>query len=190
MEGYYESREEINERRGRLETEFERIFPKPEAPYEETARKIANESLKGYKPTSVEDATLFFMSSYIKSMFDVAVVESHHTGKADHPSGTALMIASRLIDAIDRKKRIVTGCPDGRIAEDVIEISSVRVGSEPGTHTLIMDGGADTIEITHKARSREGFASGAIMAAEWIVNRNNGIYTLDDFIQDISGGRI
>ena len=122
--------------------------------------------------------------------YDVAVVESHHTGKADHPSGTALMIASRLIDAIDRKKRIVTGCPDGRIAEDVIEISSVRVGSEPGTHTLIMDGGADTIEITHKARSREGFASGAIMAAEWIVNRNNGIYTLDDFIQDISGGRI
>ena len=82
MEGYYESREEINERRGRLEAEFERIFPKPEAPYEETARKIANESLKGYKPTSVEDATLFFMSSYIKSIFDVAVVE-----RAINPEG-------------------------------------------------------------------------------------------------------
>lgn len=82
MEGYYNNWEEINERRGRLEAEFEKIFPKPEAPYEETARKITNESLKGYKPTSAEDATLSFMSSYFKSMLDAAVVE-----RAVNPEG-------------------------------------------------------------------------------------------------------
>ena len=121
--------------------------------------------------------------------YDAAVVEAHHSAKADHPSGTALMIASNIIGNLGRKKQIGIGCPDGRIADDVLEISSVRVGSVPGTHSVIFDSDADTIELKHTARSRSGFAAGAIKAAEWITGQENGIYTMDDFMADILGGR-
>ena len=99
------------------------------------------------------------------------------------------MIASNIIGNLGRKKQIGIGCPDGRIADDVLEISSVRVGSAPGTHTVIFDSDADTIELKHTARSRSGFAAGAIKAAEWIIGQENGIYTMDDFMADILGGR-
>ena len=122
--------------------------------------------------------------------FDVSVSEVHHRMKADAPSGTALMIADRLLKGIERKKELVIGNPEGRIAEDAINISSVRVGSEPGTHTITIDGDADTITLTHRARSREGFARGAVKAAEWLVEKPCGIYTMDDFIRDMLGGRI
>ena len=121
--------------------------------------------------------------------YDAAVVETHHRAKADHPSGTALMIASGIIENLSRKKSIGIGCPDGRIADDVLEISSVRVGSVPGTHAVFFDSAVDTIELRHTARSRSGFASGAIKAAEWIIRKDNGIYKMDDFITDILGGR-
>ena len=121
--------------------------------------------------------------------YDVAVTEIHHRGKADHPSGTALMIASKLLETIDRKKRIEIGCPEGRIAEDALEVSSLRVGSVPGTHTAVFDSAVDTIEITHTARSRAGFASGAIKAAEWLSGKDNGVYTMDDYMADTLGGR-
>ena len=67
-------------------------------------------------------------------------------------------------------------------------ITSERVGYVPGIHTVTIDGSADTIEITHTARSREGFASGAVKAAEWLVNQNSGIYTMDDFVSSLIGG--
>ena len=123
------------------------------------------------------------------NQYDVAVTEIHHRGKADHPSGTALMIASKLLETIDRKKRIEIGCPEGRIAEDALEVSSLRVGSVPGTHTAVFDSAVDTIEVTHTARSRAGFASGAIKAAEWLSGKDNGIYTMDDYMADTLGGR-
>ena len=109
--------------------------------------------------------------------------------QADHPSGTALMIASKLLETIDRKKRIEIGCPEGRIAEDALEVSSLRVGSVPGTHTAVFDSAVDTIGVTHTARSRAGFASGAIKAAEWLSGKDNGIYTMDDYMADTLGGR-
>ena len=119
--------------------------------------------------------------------YDVAVREVHHRAKKDAPSGTAMMTAECLLGEIGRKKRIVqyTG---GKIDEDAIGITSERVGYVPGIHTVTIDGKADTIEITHTARSREGFASGAIKAAQWILTQDTGIYTMDDFISSLIGG--
>ena len=121
--------------------------------------------------------------------YDAAVIETHHSAKADHPSGTALMIASRLIEGLGRKTHAEIGCPEGRIPADALQISSVRVGSVPGTHSVIFDSPVDTIELRHAARSRAGFAAGAIRAAEWICRQDNGIYTMDDFMADTAGGR-
>ena len=78
-----------------------------------------------------------------------------------------MMTASCLLDEIDRKERIVQ-YSGGKIDENAIGITSERVGYVPGIHTVTIDGRADTIEITHTARSREGFASGAVKAAEWL----------------------
>ena len=121
--------------------------------------------------------------------YDLSVSEIHHRMKADAPSGTALMIADRLLKGLGRKDHLVIGNPDGVIAESGLEVSSMRVGSEPGTHTVTIDGESDTITLTHRARSREGFARGAIRAAEWLLRQDNGIYTMDDFISDMLGGR-
>ncbi len=121
--------------------------------------------------------------------YDLSVSEIHHRMKADAPSGTALMIADRLLKGLGRKDHLVIGNPDGVIAENGLEVSSMRVGSEPGTHTVTIDGESDTITLTHRARSREGFARGAIRAAEWLLRQDNGIYTMDDFISDMLGGR-
>ncbi|MDR2543633.1 MAG: 4-hydroxy-tetrahydrodipicolinate reductase, partial [Treponema sp.] len=63
---------------------------------------------------------------------------------------------------------------------------SLRVGSVPGQHSLFFDSSADTIEITHTARSREGFASGAVHAAQWLtVNKRQGVFTIDDMLKDL-----
>ena len=126
----------------------------------------------------------------IFSDYDISLMEIHHRMKADHPSGTALMAAERILSGTRRKTHILTDCPDGRIGDDALLVSSIRTGSEPGTHTMIMDSTADTIEITHRARSREGFARGAVMAAEWLTAKVNGIYTMDDLISDITGGNV
>ena len=120
--------------------------------------------------------------------YDVSISEAHHRGKADAPSGTALMAAEKLLKTVERKKSLQIGNPDGRITEDRINISSVRVGSVPGIHTVLIDSSADTIEITHTARSREGFAEGALRAARWLISKPAGFYTMDDFVSDLLGG--
>ena len=122
--------------------------------------------------------------------YDAAISEVHHRQKADSPSGTALMAAERILATVSRKKGLQIGNPDGRIDPGKLAVSSMRVGSVPGIHTLTIDGAADTITITHTARSREGFAEGAIKAAAWICRQKAGLYTMDDFINDMLGGRL
>ncbi|MDY5930935.1 MAG: 4-hydroxy-tetrahydrodipicolinate reductase [Candidatus Ornithospirochaeta sp.] len=119
--------------------------------------------------------------------YDIAVREVHHAGKADCPSGTAEMIASRILEAVDRKKSILSGNPSGPIKPDQLQVSSERVGKEPGLHQVIIDSDADTITLEHHARSREGFARGAIRAAKWIIGKEPGLYTMDDFVSDLLG---
>ncbi|HOT63301.1 MAG TPA: 4-hydroxy-tetrahydrodipicolinate reductase [Treponemataceae bacterium] len=120
-------------------------------------------------------------------VYDVAALEAHHNQKADSPSGTALEIARRLLAGIDRKKRLVTDAFDRRPEPDELHLASVRVGSVPGTHTVIFDSPADTIEITHTARNREGFALGAVRGLEWLlaVPGRKGLFTMDEVFKDL-----
>lgn len=102
-------------------------------------------------------------------LYDVAGIEEHHEKKLDAPSGTAKNIIKAIAD-------------NSNLAEEEIPFTSVRCGHIPGTHTVLFDSKDDTISFTHTARSREGFALGALTAAQWIKDKK-GIYTMDDMLQ-------
>lgn len=116
--------------------------------------------------------------------YDLLLHEAHHKHKKDSPSGTALTLATKILDQVDRKDTLVTEVLHRAIEENELQVSSVRGGSIPGTHRLTLDSEADTIEISHVARSRGGFALGAVMAAEWVRERS-GLLTVDDFLSDL-----
>jgi len=100
--------------------------------------------------------------------YEVFIEEQHHSRKKDAPSGTAL----KLKDVVS-----------GHIGKP-FSVSSTRAGNIPGTHRVGFDGPADQILLEHTARSREGFAAGALMAAEWIVGKK-GFYDFSDVIDEI-----
>ncbi|MFP4400810.1 MAG: 4-hydroxy-tetrahydrodipicolinate reductase [Candidatus Woesearchaeota archaeon] len=116
--------------------------------------------------------------------YDIFVHEFHHNQKADSPSGTALMIGERILKNISRKKKIVSEELKRKINPEEIHVSSTRSGNIPGTHMVGFDSIADTIEIKHTARTREGFALGAIKAAEFIKGKK-GFYNIDDLMKEI-----
>ena len=120
--------------------------------------------------------------------YDIAILESHHRNKADAPSGTALMAAGEILKTVGRKKKISAMPLDGKISPEELCVSSIRVGSQTGMHTLFIDNDDAEITITHTARSRSGFAKGAILAARWIQMQEDGIYTMDDFAAGMFGG--
>jgi 4-hydroxy-tetrahydrodipicolinate reductase len=113
-------------------------------------------------------------------LYDVGGIEMHHNQKADSPSGTALTLAQTILDHFPRKTKIVTELSDKPKKEE-LHFASLRCGSIPGTHTVHFDSPVDSISLTHTARNREGFSRGAIMAGEWIINKQ-GLYTLNDMI--------
>jgi len=113
------------------------------------------------------------------AQYDPYIHESHHRQKVDSPSGTALKLAEILLEKIDRKKRIQTHSLDRRIDPEELHVSSTRVGTFAGTHTVGFDSDADLIEITHTAKTRRGFALGAVRAAQWLKGKK-GVYTMDD----------
>jgi len=119
--------------------------------------------------------------------YDIGGFESHHNKKLDSPSGTAKTLVEGVLSRIDRKKTAVWETLNRAPAPDELHYPSLRVGSVTGTHSLIFDSAADTIEITHTARSREAFASGAVCAAEWLAGRHKGIFTIDDMLKDMLG---
>ncbi len=115
--------------------------------------------------------------------YDVQVEEIHHTQKLDSPSGTAMTIAEDIIDAVDRKSEWVnevvgTAIPDAFKNEQLL-IESHRIENVPGTHTVVYSSEVDEIEIKHTAHSRAGFALGAVIAAEWLENKQ-GFYSVAD----------
>jgi len=116
--------------------------------------------------------------------YDVAVHEIHHKDKLDAPSGTALSIASILLETVKRKKELLPGSPDGRIRPDQLQVSSGRYGSVVGMHRVVFDSAADTLEIVHTAKNRSGFALGAVLAAEWIRDRH-GMFTFEEVLEDL-----
>ncbi|GHV24590.1 4-hydroxy-tetrahydrodipicolinate reductase [Spirochaetia bacterium] len=120
--------------------------------------------------------------------YDAGGWEAHHNQKADSPSGTAKTLAERVMAKMSRKKKAVWEVLDRPPLPEEFHYPSLRLGSLPGTHTLIFDSPADTIEITHTARNRDGLATGALRAVEWLVaTPRQGVFTLDDVLADIWG---
>lgn len=113
--------------------------------------------------------------------YDVWGHEIHHSQKADSPSGTAKTIEKILLDNIDRKDSVVEDKLDRRREDGEIHFSSVRGGAVNFAHTIGFDSVADTIEIKHSARSRMGYALGAVKAAEWLKGKK-GYYEMKDFL--------
>ena len=110
--------------------------------------------------------------------YNVGMEEIHHTQKKDAPSGTAITLANDIVKQIARKSKWV----DGDEANDnEVGIKSIREGNVPGTHTVTYNSDVDTITITHEAKSRKGFALGAVIAAEFIAGKK-GIYTMSDVL--------
>lgn len=116
--------------------------------------------------------------------YDIMVMEMHHNRKKDSPSGTALTTGERILRAYEGKKRIVDTKLDRRIEPDELHIASVRGGAIPGIHSVIIDSIADTIEVKHTARSRSGFALGAVLAAEWLPGKH-GFLQVEDFVREL-----
>jgi 4-hydroxy-tetrahydrodipicolinate reductase len=118
--------------------------------------------------------------------YDVQVEEIHHVQKLDAPSGTAITIAEGILENLDTKKQWVNvltadgsdGANDSAGADDLL-IESYRIDSVPGTHTVIYDSEVDTIEFKHTAHNRNGFALGAVLAAEWITDKK-GFFSVKD----------
>ncbi|HLF15085.1 MAG TPA: 4-hydroxy-tetrahydrodipicolinate reductase [Bacteroidota bacterium] len=114
-------------------------------------------------------------------MYDVAIRETHHRGKADSPSGTALHLSQLLIKNIRRKTSILAGNATGAIKQGQLHISSQRVGHAVGEHAVVFDSEADSLEFVHRTKNRSGFAHGALIAAGWIRDRQ-GVYTMEDVL--------
>jgi len=118
--------------------------------------------------------------------YDVGGFEAHHNKKLDSPSGTAKILVEGVLSRIERKKKIIWETMNRKPEADELHFPSLRMGSVPGTHSLFFDSSADTIEISHTARSREGFASGAVRAAQWLAaKKRHGIFTIDEMLKDI-----
>lgn len=118
--------------------------------------------------------------------YDIGGFEAHHNKKLDSPSGTAKTLAEGVLSRIDRKKKIVWETIDRKPQADEIHFPSLRLGSIPGQHSLFLDSPADTIEITHTARSREGFAYGAVKAAEWLTAKKRcGVFSFEEMFDEM-----
>lgn len=108
--------------------------------------------------------------------YNVSLEEIHHTQKLDAPSGTAITLAEDIIRQSNYKKWTLE-----KPKSDEIGIIAKRIEDVPGTHVVSYDSDLDRIEIKHTAKSRKGFALGAVIAAEWIVDKK-GIYTMKDVL--------
>jgi len=118
--------------------------------------------------------------------YDVFSYELHHNRKQDSPSGTARSIAQILIANISRKKTIVEDKLNRKIAPDELHVASIRGGDIPGTHVVAFDSTADSIELKHTARNRNGFALGSVLAAEWAKGKT-GFFTIDQMMDEVLG---
>ncbi|MEP6832490.1 MAG: 4-hydroxy-tetrahydrodipicolinate reductase [Gemmatimonas sp.] len=99
--------------------------------------------------------------------FDAHVIETHHAGKKDSPSGTGIAIAQRLELGLQR----------------AVDITSIRTGSVPGTHEVVFDAPFEQVRLIHEARDRRVFADGALVAARWLAHKRTvGVYTMRDVV--------
>jgi 4-hydroxy-tetrahydrodipicolinate reductase len=117
--------------------------------------------------------------------YKVRMEETHHTQKLDAPSGTAITLAKDIIEYSDYSSWALENgdlrMNEQGVKKDEILIEAKRVENVPGTHSVFYDSSVDTIEIKHTAHSREGFALGAVVAAEWILGKT-GIFGMKDVL--------
>jgi 4-hydroxy-tetrahydrodipicolinate reductase len=124
----------------------------------------------------------FELNEYLAKMmanlkqYNVSMEEIHHTQKLDAPSGTAITLA----DGIIKNTNYANWTLETPISNE-IHIDAKRIENVPGTHSIFYDSEVDQIEIKHTAHSREGFALGAVIAAEWIVGKK-GVFTMKDVL--------
>lgn len=128
---------------------------------------------------------LFFeLNKYLASLmgrhpeYDVSMEEIHHTQKKDAPSGTAITLAEQVLANINSKKNWVNAATT---QADELPIISKRIDPAPGTHSIKYSSTIDDIEITHTAHSRTGFATGAVLAAEFLKDKK-GIYSMKEVL--------
>lgn len=111
--------------------------------------------------------------------YEVNMKEVHHTEKLDAPSGTAITLAEDLLTKINRKKSWINQPSSNK---EELSIVSERIPEVRGTHRVHYHNDIDEITIEHKAKSRKGFALGAVLAAEWLINKK-GIFTMKDVLE-------
>lgn len=108
------------------------------------------------------------------------IEEIHHTAKLDAPSGTGITLAEGILENLDRKNQWVNHSSS---SENELPLTSVRTENVPGTHTVTYVSPVDSITLQHTAHNRQGFALGAVLAAEWLPNQPEGMYTMQDFLK-------
>ena len=118
--------------------------------------------------------------------YDVHMYEAHHRHKVDHPSGTGRRLAEILVETLGRKTSWREGPADGVPDPAVLWVTSARAGEIAGIHEVALEGPADKIELRHTARGREGFARGAVAAAEWVRGRK-GLFGIGQMLAERFG---
>ncbi|MBN2687823.1 MAG: 4-hydroxy-tetrahydrodipicolinate reductase [Deltaproteobacteria bacterium] len=157
----------------------------------EKARSLAKKTKVVQAPNMSVGVNVMFkvladVAGILGDEFDVEIVEAHHNLKKDAPSGTAVkmaqVIAERLgrdlgTDAVYERRGMI-----GARTKKEIGLQTVRAGDIVGEHTVIFGGIGERLEFIHRAHSRDNFAKGAIRAAKWVVNQNNGYYDMQDVL--------
>ncbi|MGD9897290.1 MAG: 4-hydroxy-tetrahydrodipicolinate reductase [Candidatus Methylacidiphilaceae bacterium] len=118
--------------------------------------------------------------------FDPEIVEAHHRGKRDAPSGTARRLAEIVAEArgfsLEKAARYGREGEPGPRAADEIGIHALRAGQIVGLHTVLFAGAGEVLELTHRAETRDSFALGSLRAARWVVGRSPGVYSMEDVL--------
>lgn len=146
-----------------------------------------NQSLFKAANFSIGVNVFFKLSQHLASFmnhlpqFDASIEETHHTAKLDKPSGTALKLAEDILQRLDAKSRWVNK-PASKKSE--LSVISRRIADVSGIHSVKYESEVEIIEIKHTAKSREGFAEGAILAAQWLQGKK-GFFMMDDLLADV-----
>lgn len=113
--------------------------------------------------------------------YDIEIIEAHHNQKKDAPSGTAIKAAGIISETLGGKD-VIYGRRGISLRQKDICIHAVRGGDIIGDHTVLFAGDGERLEIKHQAHSRQAFASGALLAARWVVEAPNGMYSMKDVL--------